>query len=174
MGPLWLVCQHLAKTVALHPFPQPCSHWLTAAKCFSPMSLFHRDHKQGGGDGDKGRCEAVGDRRDASTHQRLFWSSCANKEAFLVTPGHILTAQATLIGWDDRGRSKRACIDRISPLVSSKVNNRKRETEVHLCHTGCRWCMLADVLPCIKDKFLNFGGAGLLQSGAGCLRLLLK
>lgn len=129
MGPLWLVCQHLAKTVALHPFPQPCSHWLTAAKCFSPMSLFHRDHKQGGGDGDKGRCEAVGDRRDASTHQRLFWSSCANKEAFLVTPGHILTAQATLIGWDDRGRSKRACIDRISPLVSSKVNTIERERQ---------------------------------------------
>ncbi|KAK5882179.1 hypothetical protein CesoFtcFv8_020793 [Champsocephalus esox] len=31
----------------------------------------HGDPMQGGGDGDNGRCEAVGDRRDTSSHQRL-------------------------------------------------------------------------------------------------------
>lgn len=39
MGPLWLVCQQSAKTAPLRPLPQPCSRWLTAAKCFSPASL---------------------------------------------------------------------------------------------------------------------------------------
>lgn len=39
MGPLWLVCQQSAKTAPLCPLPQPCSRWLTAAKCFSPASL---------------------------------------------------------------------------------------------------------------------------------------
>lgn len=83
MGPLSLVCQHSAKTAPLRPLPQPCPRRLTAAKCFGPAPLFHGDHTQGGGDGDNGRCEAAGDRRDTSSHQRLFWSSCANKEPFL-------------------------------------------------------------------------------------------
>ena len=39
MGPLWLVCQQSAKTAPLCRLPQPCSRWLTAAKCFSPASL---------------------------------------------------------------------------------------------------------------------------------------
>lgn len=62
------------------------------------------DHTQGGGDGDNGRCEAVGDRRETSSHQRLFcWSSCANKEAFFecylpeASPADILTVPMNVI-----------------------------------------------------------------------------
>lgn len=66
------------------------------------------------------------------------------------------------------------------PLASSKVNRVERERQKSSSVTQAAGDMLADVLPCIKDKFLNFGGAGLLQSGAGntcnhkCPRLLLK
>lgn len=48
----------------------------------------------------------------------------------------------------------------IPPLVSSKVNRVERERQKSTSVTQAAGDI--DVLPCIKDKFLKVGGAGLL------------
>lgn len=113
------------------------------------------DHTQGGGNGDKGRCEAVGDGRDTSSRQRifagqlvqtkrLFWNIIYQRLLLLLLISSVCPwlwlAEEEKKEKEVTERWKRVCTDRISPVVNSKVNTEERERkEVYLCHTDSRW-----------------------------------
>ena len=118
MGPLWLVCQQSAKTAPPCPLPQPCSRWLTAAKCFSPASLCTGIPCR------EAETEIMGGVRRWVTGGTLHpikgflcWLSCANKEAFLER--HLSESSASDIlsatrdcNWLRRHRKKKEIVHR--------------------------------------------------------------
>ena len=80
--------------------------------------------------------------------QRGFFWSVIYRRLLLLTSS---LRPATAIGRGGRERRKRACIDRISPLVNSKVNTVERERRKSTSVTQTGGEMLADVRRCIKD-----------------------